>query len=297
MRFLTTFFKALRPVNLGMLLVLQGIIRYNFLPGFETAITLSSINFYGLVLSLMCITSAGYLINDRFDILTDKINQKTKLSTAYLNSFQFTGVYVLLNLIGLFFGAYISITAQNNFALISFLTTPLLLFLYAKNLKQLPLVGNILVSVLVALSVWIYASFELEIWSIQHITNLTMWYFCGMSFLITLGRELIKDIQDIKGDYAASMQTLAICLGRSRTKNIVFAVLLGLLGLSLVFFNTHFLNQPINLAFAYGLIIVPVSLLTWQCSQAQSEASFNQLSRNFKIISLLGVIMIWTIKF
>jgi 4-hydroxybenzoate polyprenyltransferase len=296
-RFLTTFFKALRPINLGMLLVLQGLIRYTFLPSFGTAITLSSLNFYGLVLSLMCVTSAGYLINDRFDILTDRINKKTKLSAAYLNSFQFTSVYVLLNLIGLLLGTYISIRAQNYFALVSFLTTPVLLFLYAKHLKQLPLAGNILVSVLVALSVWIYASFELEIWSMHHITNLTLWYFCGMSFLITLGRELIKDVQDIKGDYAASMHTLAICLGRSRTKNIVFAILLSLLGLSLVFFNTHFLNQPVNLAFAYALIIVPVSLLTWQCSQARSIASFNQLSRNFKIISLLGVIMIWAIKF
>ena len=61
-----------------------------------------------------------------------------------------------------------------------------------------------------------------------------VFYYAVFSFISTLIREIIKDIEDVNGDYQMKMYTLPIALGRKRTRNIVIALSLLLLLLLIV---------------------------------------------------------------
>ena len=48
--------------------------------------------------------------------------------------------------------------------------------------------------------------------------------YAVFAFLITFIREIVKDIQDIDGDYNAQMKTLPIVLGKNRAAKIAFGL-------------------------------------------------------------------------
>ncbi|QSS97414.1 UbiA family prenyltransferase [Psychroflexus sp. ALD_RP9] len=272
-----------------MIIGLQIILRFIFLPAFLIEVHLNTTHFFGLIFGMSLVTSAGYLINDKFDILTDSINHKLKLSAQSLNKKSVVKIYSILNLTGIFLGLYVGVVHSNYLTILSFIVVPFLLFIYAKYLKQQPLIGNLLVSCFIALNVILYLNLEIDLLDFNQLVVKLSWYFALMSLLLHLGRELIKDIEDIKGDYACQMNTLPICIGKNRTRNLVFILLLVLIGLSIMFFNLIFSEQSEILLYAYGLIILPNIILAWLTSQAKSKKSYSRLSSYFKFVSLLGM--------
>lgn len=272
-----------------MIIGLHSIIRFIFLPAFLVEVNLAFTHFLSLILGLILITSAGYLINDKYDILTDRINNKLKLPAHNFTKKSTIILYGILSLTGSILGLYVGVVHADYFTIFSFLVVPFLLFIYAKHLKQKPLIGNVLVSFLIALNVILYLNLEIDLLDFNQLVVKLSWYFAGMSFLLHLGREMIKDIEDIKGDYASQMNTLPICIGKNRTKKLVFILLLTLIGLSIVFFNLHFSEEPQILLFAYGFIILPNIILAWLTTQAKSNKSYKRLSTYFKFVSLLGI--------
>src|SRR5690606_14297971 len=105
-----------------------------------------------------------------------------------------------------------------------------LLYLYASYLKGVFLVGNLLVSGLVAMSLLIVPLFDLlpaitvENQAGQSAVFKIVLYYALFAFSINFIREIVKDLQDINGDKKGGMNTLAIALGRKRTMKIVFAL-------------------------------------------------------------------------
>lgn len=291
------FYIQFRLINLGLIIFLQVIFRFIFLPDFSIKLLLPELEFWALIFALLCITSGGYLINDIFDIKTDLINAKKRISRQVLGQKSTYYYYAALNFLGVFVGCFISFKYANYFALLCFLSVPILLYIYAKSLKPLALVGNLVTSLMIALSCLLYLSFEIELSNFSLLVVKTSVYFAVMSFCINLSRELIKDIVDIKGDYACNMTTLPIVLGKQRTKTIAFSILLLIVAFSIVFFNTYYLENH-NLIFgAYGLIILPNIVLAWQTSRAKSPQSFVKLSRYYKFVSVLGICTLFFFSF
>ena len=104
------------------------------------------------------------------------------------------------------------------------------LYFYATSLKQMMLIGNIIVALLLSFSVIIIGVFDL--FPATNAENQHKWRvlfsilldYALFAFMINFIREIVKDLEDVNGDYNQGMNTLPIALGISRTSKIVFGL-------------------------------------------------------------------------
>lgn len=145
-----------------MIILTQVLIKYFIFEPFNIAITLNDFGFFLLVLATVCLAAAGNIINDIFDVEADKINKPGKVligksiseKTAY-------NLFFGLNVLGVLIGFYLANMIQKPSFTAIFIFTSALLYLYAKSLKSYLVLGNILISLLVAMTIIIVGLFVL----------------------------------------------------------------------------------------------------------------------------------------
>ena len=139
-----------------MIALVQVLIKYALFTAFAIDITLSVFSFLLLILSTLCIAAGGYIINDIYDIETDAINKPNKIVVGKTISESVANrLYIAFTFIGVCLGFYLSqkIGKPTFFGL--FVIIAATLYVYATYLKQIAVVGNIVISILVALSILI----------------------------------------------------------------------------------------------------------------------------------------------
>ena len=228
------FLRLIRYKNLLMVLLTMVLTKYVLIDALIEATSLSDFNFILLALSIILITAAGYIVNDIYDIKADEINKQHKVFIGVLISKKTAWIsYYLFNFIGLVLGGYLSLLFNNPFGFYIFIISPILLFFYSTHMKRLLFVGNIIVSLLIALSILIIPVFELNSTTIHpkdsFLNSLNLakpfWIVVSYSFfafLATLIREIIKDIEDVDGDLKLNAKTLPIVIGRKRASRVAF---------------------------------------------------------------------------
>ena len=173
-------------------------------------------------ISIGCITAGfisafGYSINDIFDIEIDKINMPHRPIPSGSVSLQGAKYFTLVTFIaGIFFSLLIDIVAV---LLTLFGIT--LLYLYASNLKRSGFPGNLVVASLASIP-FLFGGFVTQSYD-------TLIYPASFAFLINLGRELIKDIEDVKGDELENVQSIALRYGVKPARNLAFIILFMLI--------------------------------------------------------------------
>ena len=225
--------KLLRPFN--MLISAFAII-------ISSAILGEISNFKTLIPVLFTViffTGAANAFNDYIDCNVDFINRpkrpipsgKVEKKTALIIS------------IILFFLGSLSCMILNIYAKIIglFISLPLIIF-YSKTFKGLPLIGNVITSLILSLS-FIFCGVAFENFEPMLIPSF-------LAFGLTLLRELIKDIADIKGDKLSGLNTFPIYAGIKNACNlaIIFSVII------FIFSFIPFLNGYYG--FWYGLLLV-----------------------------------------
>ncbi len=281
-----------------MLLIatVQLLIKYALLEPFGVQTALSSLGISLLMLATLCIAAAGYIINDIFDVETDSINKPEKLivgksiseKTAY-------NLFFIFNMVGVGVGYYVSHLVNKDAFFSLFVIISVLLYVYASYLKQMLLVGNIIVAILVALSLVIVGVFEL-LPTLTPLNRQTQLFFFKIllnyalfAFFINLLREIIKDMEDINGDYKAGMNTLPIAIGIERSAKVVFVltiVLLFAVGYYVV--NVLYKNQIMVLYFLV-FIMGPLLYLAIKMFSANTKKEFHQMSQVLKLVMLFGM--------
>ena len=150
-----------------MIAFIQCIIKYVFfdLPQFKSAnltTALDTTSFTCLVLATVFIAAAGYIINDIYDIEADSINKPNKAIVGKSISEDLANnLFIGFTVTGIALGIYATWQIDKNSYATIFLMVSALLYWYATTLKQSILVGNIVVSLLVALSILIVGVFEI----------------------------------------------------------------------------------------------------------------------------------------
>ena len=208
------YLKLLRIQNLLLLAFMQVLFRYTFLKTatFTTLTTsknflaLSHFQFFLLVLATVCIAAAGYVINDILDQETDEIAKKRIVGKSISESTAYN-LYVALNLIGVGSGFYISNVIQKPSFAALFIFTAAILYVYATWLKQIAIVGNIVVALVLSFSILILGIFDLvpsthegnEIWEGNKVQMRRVFSiltdYAIFAFIINFLRELVKDIE------------------------------------------------------------------------------------------------------
>ncbi|MGO2101561.1 MAG: UbiA family prenyltransferase [Psychroflexus halocasei] len=275
-----------------MLFLTACLIYWSFFSAFKVEQNISLITFLFINLALLLVSAAGYLINDKHDIKTDAINQKTKKHISLLNSSNFNKLYFGFLITGFVLGSSLSILYSNWFALFSYFFASITLHFYNSHLKKRFLLGNLATSLLISLAILIYPSFEINLLDFESHPTRILYFFAISSFLINMVREIIKDMEDIKGDYAIGLETLPIMIGKERSKNFSFFIMIVSSILSILFYTFYFLQNAYLLFSAYLFVIIPSIIIAYLISKSKFKKDYSRISFALKIHAGFGLLSI-----
>ena len=191
---------------------------------------LDTILFLCVCIATMCIAAAGNVWNDINDIETDSINRTDRvLVRKVLTSDWAFNFYLVLNLIAIVLLIYVNYTTKVLSPMYLFLLSISSLWIYSSQWKKQGILGNFTISVLAALPLWAVFLYHKKI---LHITTpiqaglaklllLQTIVYSAFAFLLTFCRELVKDIEDLKGDKTSGSKSVPIVLGIRATKWII----------------------------------------------------------------------------
>lgn len=297
------FLKLIRYPNLLMLAFMQLIFRYGFLKLQNIPLALNDWQYGLLVLSTVLIAAGGYVINNIFDQDTDNDNKPNNVivgkSISETNAYS---IYVALNISGVSIGFYLSnVIAKPGFAAL-FILIAATLYFYAVNWKQMLLIGNFIVALLLSFSVIIIGIFDL--FPVVNQSNQPLMAnlfsilidYAVFAFMINFIREIVKDLEDVNGDYNQGMRTLPIILGISRTAKVVSILSFIPVCAILLYINNYLM--PLLFVTIYMLLFVVGPLLYFSIKiwSASSQKEFHVLSLLLKWILLFGILSILVIS-
>lgn len=300
-----SFFKLVRWPNLLMIVVsMFFILLFVIDPLLGTTtfdVGLSATEFLLLLAATLFITIGGYLINDFFDMDTDRINKPGKNLVGGRWSVATVQVmYWAFTIAGVALGVLLSwLIGKLSYSLVFVFASGLLWF-YSERYKCMPVVGNIVVAFLSALSfglVWLFYFFALSrdadaftgVQSNFELVNSLILIYMGFAFVTSFLRELVKDVEDSAGDERYGCNTFAVAYGQTKAKFL--AVFIALLGLAVtVFCQVLFFDIGFMLMLGYFVLIDLCFLLVviWLV-QAKNKSDFNRLSKFIKILMFVGI--------
>ncbi|MBP1224594.1 geranylgeranylglycerol-phosphate geranylgeranyltransferase [Flavobacterium sp. 1355] len=296
--------KLIRYKNLIMLAFMQLLFRYAFLKQQDIPLALADWQYGLLVLSTVLIAAAGYVINNIYDVATDSINKPNDVvigkgisETAGYN------IYIVLNITGVSIGFYLSnIIMRPGFATLFILIASLLYF-YATSLKQIMILGNFIVALLLSFSVLIIGVFDLfPATTVENRAQMASLFsiltdYALFAFMINFIREIIKDIEDVNGDYNQGMNTLPIAIGNSRAAKIALGLAVIPFILTLLYIDKYFVenNLLVVTIYAFAFVLAPLLYFIVKIFTAKSQKDFHHLSTVLKLILLFGILSILVI--
>jgi 4-hydroxybenzoate polyprenyltransferase len=238
--------------------------------------TLNDLRLFLLTTSTVIIAAAGYIINDYYDVKIDYINKPHRVIVGRTITRRYAILFhVLLSAMGIALGTIISL----KIGFINLLSV-FLLWLYSNTLKRLAFIGNFTVAVLTGLSIVIVAV-------LYHSGNPLIIIYASFAFFMTLIREIIKDMEDLKGDNTFGCKTLPIVLGMRRTKGIIYTILAVF---AIIVLILNYFYQALPLHYYIIFLFVPLLLLVYWLLRADMKKDFSWLSSFCKIIMLLGIL-------
>lgn len=279
-----------------MILLTQLLVHFGFLRFLSIPVALSSSEFFLLSLATLCIAAAGYIINDIEDVEIDRINRPTNrvvgLKVSERKAFNY---YLVLNILGVGLGYYLSLRIHTSSYAAFFVFISALLYAYATFLKRILLVGTLIISLMVGASIVIVIFFDLSPLASGYARQLVnpasvLRDYAIFAVMLTFLREIVKDIEDMDGDYAAGIQSLPIILGRTRTAKLCSVASLGCIAVLIIYIYQYLFTNGITTA--YMLFVVGGSLLFFAIKSwsATSAKDFGRLADYLKLCMLLGIL-------
>lgn len=305
MNIVSAFFKLARWPNLFFIAVTQILFRFfvlNFVykgsgAGFVENIKLSLPLFYWLVFASISIAAAGYIINDYFDVNIDRINKPGKLIVDRYIKRRWTIVWhIILSFIGLVISCYVGYKLRNFYIPLFNFAAIIALFFYSTTFKKKLLIGNIIISLLTAWVVLVltFSEYRFRInfpdiyW--KRLLKVSFIY-AGFAFIISLIREVIKDMEDIQGDAKYGCTTMPIVWGLQVSKvftAVWVVVIIG--GVAIIQFYVIQLGWWLSAIYSLLAIIIPLIWVLLNLYTAQSPKDFHKLSNAVKLIMFTGIL-------
>ena len=226
-------------------------------------------------LSASLVLMSGNAINDVYDVESDRVNKPHRpLPRGDLTKRDAETISVVLAILAVIVGYMINI----NCFLVSILYASVFYF-YAVWLKPLGFIGNVVVSSGTGVSL-IFGAL-----TVNGITPTTL-VFAVCAFILNLGREIVKGVEDIEGDKVRNVRTVAMQYGVSAAGNLVVLFYAGLLPLSLLPFILEFAGIGY-----FAAIAVADCLVAWAIYEASkiTKETAAKVSRMIKIAMAWGL--------
>jgi 4-hydroxybenzoate polyprenyltransferase len=281
------YLKLIRPLNLLLIIVMLVVFKYGFLAPLDIQVALGYLDFTLLVIATICIAAGGNVINDLYDVSIDTINKPERVIIGKHISDKHGNIFfIVLNVIGVGCGFLLANRLGKPSLAIIFIGVSALLYVYASYLKSVLLIGNIVISILVALVAILLIIFDIlpaintDNMNLQVTSAGVLLQYAGFAFVINLIREIVKDIQDVNGDKNGDRLTLPIAIGRKRAIKVVFA--LGALSVAGIIYYMYQVLYSHQTMASYFLILILAPMLFF-CIKAWNAKKF----KDFRLLSIL----------
>ncbi len=307
MKLLVAFLRLIRVLNLLFIAMTQVLFQHAIV---ETLLNkanaprvLSNTHFILLVVSSLLIAAAGYIINDYFDLNIDAINKPQKLVVEKHIKRRWAILWHMsLSLAGLMISLYVSWRTGAWWLGIANTGCVIALWFYSTTFKKRMLSGNIIISLLTAWVVFVVGLITLYVMKFgpgsaawfavekTKLLRLTILY-ASFAFIISVIREVIKDMEDLPGDARYGCRTMPIVWGVNASK--VFAatwlvVLIAALAIVQVYVLPFQWWWPA--LYSTLLIVAPLVVILRKLYKATSPKDFHQISNWLKFVMLTGIL-------
>lgn len=251
----------------------------------------------------LLIGAGGYIINDYFDINIDQVNKADKMIIGkYINRRSAILLHATFSFVGLLLSIDASAKLHNWYIALFNLIAILLLLFYSTTFKKKLLIGNIIIGLLTAWTIFVLTVADIRFHQLSNpawskVLKLSILYG-GFAFIISIIREVIKDMEDVGGDRKFGCTTMPIVWGIHVSKVYTAVWIIVLCG-SVAALITYFLFIKWWLIFIYGIIavIMPLIYVIRKLYRAKNASDFHQLSSMIKFIMLAGILsMIFLIQ-
>ena len=279
-----SLFSVIRLYNIFIIIIAQYFTSI-FIISIDTSISsiLFDFQLFLLILSSSIAIASGYIINNFYDYEKDLINKpiKSKIDKVIRKRTKLS-LYVALNFLCIYTSSLVSWRAVLFFSIYIFV-----IWLYSHKLKRILFIGNVVSSLLSVIPFFIiliyYKNFELIIF-----------LYAIFLFLIVYMREIIKDLENIKGDFTLDYRTIPVVYGEKSSKyllSIVSLFTVAIIYILLSGFDTGMMFYYYYFSIAVLLFFI---IVLWKYD---SKKYYNFLHNLLKFLIVLGVLSIVLIDF
>ena len=298
------YLKLIRYQNLLILAFMQLVFRYLFLAQSYVDLALTDFNYILLIFATVCIAAGGYVINNIMDQDTDEIakpqNRVVGVSISETVAYNW---YIGLTIVGVGIGFYLSNVIYKPTFASMFILVATLLYMYATSFKQIPVLGNVVVALMLSTSIIIIGLFDIlpaidvdNRFRMKEAFDILM-HYAIFAFIINLIREIIKDLEDMDGDYQSGINTLPIAIGVQKTKIIVGVLTVIAIAILAYYVNSNLFELDYVVYYALILIVGPLIYFGVKLLNAETKKEFHHLSLILKIILFFGILSVAVIVF
>jgi 4-hydroxybenzoate polyprenyltransferase len=305
MRRILDFMQMIRWLNLLILGMTMCFFRCFFiLSSFSYAGYTSELpdkGFYLLLLATLLIAAAGNIVNDIFDVDTDRINRPDRPMVRGAFSEQFMmNAYYGLNAVALICAGWVCYRTGRMSVFPIFIFSIAMLWIYTQYFKKIMLLGNLVIAILSALPIWILILFEKSLFHPS--ADITMYKLAYMlliygavyslfALLITFIRELVKDMEDVDGDQLTGANTLAVRFGSAiAARGAQFLLLISSSGLLKIAYTYYQAGLKIQMAYVMILLVLPLLAILFFLFKVPSKKGLGRISFILKLVMLFGII-------
>ncbi|HLV41835.1 MAG TPA: geranylgeranylglycerol-phosphate geranylgeranyltransferase [Brumimicrobium sp.] len=249
------FLRLIRPINLLIIAVTMysvgGYLDIVYAEFNDGIMLIRSFNFFLLVISTVFIAAAGNIINDYFDVRADRINrpERTIIITHIKRRWAIVFHWVL-NFIAFAIAIHLGLVLETFWYVFIHLLSINLLWFYSMQLKRTLVVGNVVIALLTALVPVLvgiyyqdfYRGVTLETAHPFHLNSYQFFpIYLGIglgifAFVLNLTREIVKDMEDVKGDLVLKARTIPIVYGLEKSRSIAVFFVFVTMALSIPIF-------------------------------------------------------------
>ncbi len=274
-----SMFSVIRGYNIPIIALAQYLSAiFIFSPEKRALTILLDFNLFIIVMASTLTIASGYIINNFYDSKKDLINRPNKSKIDRLVS-QRTKlqVYFTVNFVVALLALLVSLRAVLFFSVYIFM-----IWFYSHKLKRYPIIGNLTASLLAVLPFFAI---------LLYYKNIYPQIFAHAAFLslLLLIREIIKDLENIKGDIANDYKTIPVIFGEDFAKKII--TILTILTIIPVYLLVETYDVGyMDIYFYISLIIlIFFLLLLWK---ANNKLQYLQLHNILKFLIVTGVFSI-----
>jgi 4-hydroxybenzoate polyprenyltransferase len=280
---IVSLFSVVRGYNIPVIVLAQYLSAIFILAPEKGALAvLLDFNLFIIVLASSLTIASGYIINSFYDSQKDLINRpnKSMLDRLVSQKTKLT-VYFLLNFITAFIAFFVSLRSVLFFSVYIFL-----IWFYSHKIKKYAIIGNLMSALLAVLPFFAILLYYKNFYEV-------IFYHATFLFILLLIREMIKDLENLKGDFANDYKTIPIIYGENVSKKTISA--LAVLTIIPVYVLIEIFDVGYMDIYFYICLITLIFFITYLWKSTQKE-HYLQLHNVLKLLIVAGVFCIFLIN-